>query len=281
MKALVVVKENITKKDAKLSKLTSELTKKSIEYDILYYSEIDNFYDEIHKKSFKNDYDIMISFGGDGTILRAARIARKLSIPIFGINAGKVGFLTSIDDLNNISEYLKLLLNKKYYYENRSMLDVCVYRDKKNVFEAYAVNETTITVKCIINIGHYKVSIGSEDNVFNYYSSDALIVASPTGSTAHSLAAGGPIVAPSVDCFIITPICSHALNQRSVVIPTENKVIVSIEEDNQIIDIDGRRYFELEVGDKIYIKKLPKTVKYITFEKNQFINNVKNKIVDI
>lgn len=281
MKALVVVKEHITKKNAKLSKLTSELTKKRIEYDILYYSEIDNFYDEIHIRGYKNDYDIMISFGGDGTILRAARIARKLDIPILGINAGTVGFLTSIDGLDHISEYLTLLLNKKYYYENRSMLNVCVCRNNKNIFEAYAVNEATITVKCIINIGHYKVSIGNETEIFNYYSSDGLIVASPTGSTAHSLAAGGPIVAPSVDCFIITPICPHALNQRSVVISTDNSVIVAIEEENQLVDVDGRSHFELKIGDRVFIKKLDKSVKYIVFDKNQFINNVKNKIIDL
>lgn len=281
MRALVVVKENITKKNAKLSKLTSELVKKKIKYDILYFSEIDNFYNVIHKKGFINKYDLMISFGGDGTILRAARIARKLNIPILGINAGKVGFLTSIDDLNKIDEYLNLLLNNKYNYEIRSMLDVCVIRYNKCIFEAYAVNETTITSKCIINIGHYKVYIGNKENIFNYYSSDGLIVASPTGSTAHSLAAGGPIVAPSVDCFIITPICPHALNQRSVVIPTDNKVIISIEEDNQIVDVDGRSHFELKIGDEVYVKKLGKSIKYITFNKNQFINNVKNKIVDI
>lgn len=278
MKSLVIVRENVEKK---LALLIKELKKKKISYDIIKFSLADDFYTKIHEKGFKNDYDILISFGGDGTILRSARIARKLDIPILGINAGTVGFLTSVNDISGISEALDRVKKKKYICDKRYMLDVKVIRNGKTIMNSYAVNEASIVTADLSIAGDYEISIDNENEVFNKYKADGIIVASPTGSTAYSLSAGGPIVAPDVDCFIITPVCPHAFNQRSLVVNDEKKIFVKILKDNQHVDIDGRVDENLMKNDIVMVTKLKKYVNYISFNENSFIKNIQNKIKNI
>lgn len=279
MKALIIKREKI--KNTDLKKLLISLDKKNVKYELVEYNTVDEFYNDIHKKDFVNTYNILISLGGDGTILKSARVARKLNIPILGINVGTLGFLTSINDLKNIDTYVDLLIKKKYNLEERSMLNVEVFRESDNIFLSYAVNEATITTQNLRKIGKYNVSIGSIENVFNEYRADGLIIASPTGSTAHSLSAGGPIVAPDVNCFIISAICPHAFNQRSIVVNGDSDIYVSILNEEQIVDIDGRVTCDLMKDDVVKISKLKKTVKYIVFNDNNFLNNIKNKIKSI
>lgn len=279
MKVLIIKREKI--KNTDLKKLLISLDKKNVKYELVEYNRVDEFYDDIHKKDFVNTYNILISLGGDGTILKSARVARKLNIPILGINVGTLGFLTSIKELKNVNTYIDLLIKKKYNLEERSMLSVEVFRDNDNIFLSYAVNEATITTQNLRKIGKYNVSIGSIENVFNEYRADGLIIASPTGSTAHSLSAGGPIVAPDVNCFIISAICPHAFNQRSIVVNGDSDIYVSILNEEQIVDIDGRVTCDLMQDDVVKISKLKRTVKYIVFNDNNFLNNIKNKIKSI
>ena len=278
MKALVVVKNQIDKNKGDLQSLVKELEKRKISFYLINYDEVDNFYNKIHEKSFKNTFDILISFGGDGTILKSARIARKLDIPVFGVNVGTLGFLTSINDVKDIGKALDRIKKGDYLFEKREMLNVEVYRNNRKIFKAYAVNEATITTSNLCKMGKYNVYIGSNKDLFNEYRADGLIVASPTGSTAHSLSAGGPIVAPDVNCFILTAICPHAFNQRSVVICNKETISVEVKANSQIIDIDGRVEISLCMNDIIKIKKLNKIVKYIVFENNHFLTNIKSKI---
>ena len=278
MKAIIVTKDNIDKKKVKLNSLLDSLKKNKISYDIVEYSEVEIFYKRIHSKGYKNDIDILISFGGDGTILKSARIARKLKIPILGINAGTIGFLTAVNDLKNIDTAIKRLVTKKYSYIERSMLDVRIYRKGKKVFNSYAVNEATITTFNISKMSKYKLFLGKEKNVLTELSADGVIVATPTGSTAHSFSAGGPIVLYDVNCFIITPICPFTLNQRSYVVNSKKKVVVNVLNDNKFVDIDGRINFDLLVGDEVEIVELNNKVHYITFEDNTFFENIRNKI---
>ena len=278
MKVLIVTKNNIDKKKAKLDVLLNSLKKNSIKYDIIDYNDVEEFYKEIHSKGYKNDYNILISFGGDGTILKSARIARKLKIPILGINAGTIGFLTVINDLKGIDEAIRKIVKKNYTYIERSMLDVRVYRKGKIVFNSYAVNEATVTTYNISKMAKYKLYLGKEKNILTELSADGVIVATPTGSTAHSFSAGGPIVLYDVNCFIITPICPFTLNQRSFVVNSKKIVNVEILNEGQFIDIDGRINYDLIVGDYITITELKNKVKYIAFENNTFFENIRNKI---
>ena len=220
----------------------------------------------------------MISFGGDGTILKSARIARKLKIPILGINAGTIGFLTAVNNLENIDNAIKRIVDKDYNYIDRSMLDVKVYRDGKIIFNSYAVNEATITTINISKISKYKLFLGKENNILTELSADGVIISTPTGSTAHSFSAGGPIVLYDVNCFIITPICPFTLNQRSYVVNSKKSVNVEVLSNRQFVDVDGRINFDLVLGDKVVITELKNKVKYIAFENNTFFENIRNKI---
>lgn len=276
MKSLIIKKEKTEKN--KLIKLTNALTKRKIKYDILDYSNVDEFYSEIHKDSYKNTYDLLISYGGDGTILKSARVARKLNIPILGVNVGTLGFLTSIHDISRLDNYIDKILHKDYYVDKRFMLEVKVYRDMKKVFMSYAVNETTITPISYRKMGRYYLHINNTKSIFNEYRSDGLIIASPTGSTAHSLSAGGPIVEPTVNCFIVTAVCPHAFNQRSIIICDDKKIYVTIVNENQVIDVDGRIDMNLYKGDIVEVSKLKKPILYITFDEHDYLSNVKNKI---
>lgn len=279
MKVLIVKKEKVNK--SLFLKLCKSLNLNKVTYDVIEYNEIEDFYNYIHEKKNKIKFDLLISFGGDGTILKSARIARKLEIPIFGINVGTVGFLTSINDLNNINEYIDKIKTKKYYLEERKMLCVEVLRKDESKFLAYAVNEATILTSNYRKIGKYNLYINDVSNLFNEYRVDGLIVSTPTGSTAHSLSVGGPIVAPDVNCFIVSAINPHAFNMRSIVINDKNVLYINIMSDNQIVDVDGRVTFDLANGDFIKIYELKKPLKFITFEKQNFLNNIKGKIRNI
>lgn len=279
MKILVVKKNGI--KNIYLKKLENALNNFSWKHKVIDYNEIDNYYNSVNEKKINEKFDMLISFGGDGTILKSARLASELNISVLGINAGTLGFLTSINDINSIDESFKKIAKNEYYYENRYMIETKVLRKNRVIFKTYAVNEATITTKNIRKIGKYNVFINDEDELFNEYSADGLIISTPTGSTAHSLSAGGPIVEPSVKCFILTAVCPHAFNERSIIISDDKKIIVKVLNDDQLVDIDGRVVEELNVDDRVIISKLKKPVKYITFNKNFFITNIKNKIKKI
>ncbi len=278
MNALIVKKVNITKKKDKICYLLESLKKYKVSYTIIDYNEVEDFYKKIHNKNFKNNFNILISFGGDGTILKSARIARKLKIPILGVNAGTIGFLTAVNDLNDIDEAIKKLVNKDYNFIDRSMLDVKVYREGKMIFNSYAVNEATITTINISKISKYKLFLGKENNTLTELSADGVIIATPTGSTAHSFSAGGPIVLYDVNCFIITPICPFTLNQRSYVVNSKKSVNVEVLNNGQFVDIDGRINCDLLLGDKVVITELKNKVKYIELQNNTFFENIRNKI---
>lgn len=278
MNALIVKKNNITRKKDNINYLLESLNKHKISYTVIDYNEVEDFYKRIHNKDYKNKFNILISFGGDGTILKSARIARKLKIPILGVNAGTIGFLTAVNDLTDIDVAIKRIVKKEYNYIDRSMLDVKVYRDDKIIFNSYAVNEATITTINISKISKYKLFLGKENNILTELSADGVIIATPTGSTAHSFSAGGPIVLYDVNCFIITPICPFTLNQRSYVVNSKKSVNVEVLNNDQFVDIDGRINCDLLLGDRVVITELKNKVKYIAFDNNTFFENIRNKI---
>lgn len=278
MKVLVVAKNKISSNKATVSTLKKLLDKKRINYQVISFDEVEDFYAKIHERTYKNTFDMLLSFGGDGTILKTARVARKLDIPILGVNVGTIGFLTSVADFSDLDVAIDKIKSKNYSYEERSMIDARVYRDGKEIFKSYAVNEATFMTVNIGRMAKYKITVGKENSPLTEMNADGLIIATPTGSTAHSFSAGGPIVSPSVNCFIITALYPHTLNQRSIVVNDNKELHVNILSDEQIVDIDGRVEYKLNTGDIVKIKKLKKTIRYIVFDKNNFINNIREKI---
>ena len=198
--------------------------------------------------------DLIVVFGGDGTLLRAARLVREFDVPILGINLGTFGFLTEVN-LNEMVSALEIIFNGDYQSEKRMMLDVAIIRNQE------CINEGTVLNDVVINRGNLSRIIELKTLVDNRYlttlNADGLIISTPTGSTAYSLSAGGPIVFPGLSSIIVTPICPHTLTNRPVILPEDVtiKVVLWTKEKGATLTLDGQVSFTLKSCDTIIIKK--------------------------
>jgi NAD+ kinase len=203
--------------------------------------------------------DAVITFGGDGTLIKLARHATYKDIPVFSINLGTVGFLTEIQKTEKVIENLERLMSNKYRLDVRNLLRVTLYRKGKKIETFVALNEA------VINQGNFArlIELSAEINQRRMvrFKADGIIVATPTGSTGHSLSAGGPIVHPQLNAFVFTPVCPSALTMRPIIIPNNRQLTLTIEterkfKDNQIaLTIDGQIVVPLKYGDKIKIRR--------------------------
>ncbi len=175
----------------------------------------------VETESFYSLSDIILVLGGDGTLLRAARQACKYGLPVLGINMGRLGFLTEIE-VSDIDLALDSILAGDYYIEQRMMLKAELVRQGGGVCQLIALNDIAIAKASFARIIHLKVFIN--DDFVGYYPADGVLVSSPTGSTAYSLSAGGPIINPAMECLLLTPICPHALNARAIVTDSKDKI---------------------------------------------------------
>ncbi len=234
-----------------------------------------------HKKAsfskLRESSDLIILFGGDGTFLYTARNFIGTEIPILGINMGRLGFLTEIE-INEIEETLQKLISGNCKIEKRMLLKTKVKRDNKIVFESFALNDT------VVNRGANARMIGIDlyinNKQVNSYRADGLIAATPTGSTAYSLSAGGPIVNPCLRALIITPICPHTLYVRPLVISDQEivKIIVSGENHEMKITTDGNDSFSLITGDMIIVEAAKKDISLVTLPDRTFYDILHEKM---
>jgi NAD+ kinase len=198
--------------------------------------------------------DLLIVIGGDGTILRAARFAVGYSTPMVGINLGGLGYLTEIN-LNEMESAMKMILKGNYKTDKRMMLDAIINQDEE------AGKAHTVLNDVVINRGNLSRIVELETYVNNRYmityKSDGLIISSPTGSTAYSLSAVGPIVIPNQKAIIINPICPHTLTNRPIILSADSciKVILRTKERGATLTLDGQVSFKLRSGDAITVKK--------------------------
>jgi len=231
----------------------------------------------IYKISKKNQIDFLICFGGDGTMLKAAHLIANLEIPIIGINTGRLGFLANISK-NDIPELIHSLQKKKYTISKRSLIKVYTKPAlKKNKFR-FALNEVSISEKDHLSM----VSINTYvNNTFlNTYWGDGLIISTPTGSTAHSLSCGGPIVMPDSNNFIITPISSHNLNVRPLIISDKNTIRIYLDQrfKHFNLSIDGEPII-INKKHIIFIQKEKFPINFLTTEKNNYFDTLRNKLL--
>ncbi len=198
--------------------------------------------------------DMVIVFGGDGTFLSIARQMIWKSIPILGVNLGTLGFLTEVK-VEEVYETLELVLKGKYSVQERSMLEACVKRQGKELFCLPVLNDVVINKSAIARVIDFQLFLAGVPVA--RLKADGLIASTPTGSTAYSLAAGGPIVHPSVGAIVITAICPHSLNVRPLVIPEDAIVEVELlQKDGDImLTLDGQSGHALHQGDRISITK--------------------------
>lgn len=208
-----------------------------------------------------NGTDIIIVIGGDGTIIKVAKAAARFDCPILGINAGHLGYLASLD--GNDLRALKRLLNNDYTVESRCLIRAEKIVDGRISEVCDCLNDAVISKDCLSNVIDIKLTIGN-DTI--QYRADGIIASTPTGSTAYSLSAGGPVVDPQMKCVILTPVCPHTLVTRSMVVDgnTQIKISVSGSKDGNVNMLcDGRVGFELDENSYLNISLSDITAKFI------------------
>ena len=196
--------------------------------------------------------DLVVAFGGDGTILHLARAASMRGVPVLGVNLGSLGFMSDLEA--GELDLLKHLAGGHYRKEKRMMLDVSVLRDNRTVYTSSALNDAVVTKGAMARVVRLQVTTGEDQ--LGIFSGDGVVVATPTGSTGYSLSAGGPIVEPTAQNFVISPICAHAVFSKSFVLSAAGTVTVAPAELNRkqvYLSVDGGKAFALRQGDKVRI----------------------------
>lgn len=226
--------------------------------------------------------ECVITLGGDGTLIQAARDLKGRNIPIVGINLGTLGYLTQISEEGDIGGALDALLSDHYQLEKRMMLSGRAYHNGQIQYEDIALNEIVITRKDLLKMLKFRIYVNSE--FINEYTADGIIMATPTGSTAYNLSAGGPIVVPDSSMMIMTPICSHALNGRSIVLPADDVVRIEIlgnDARGQVAVFDGDTATELHTSDFIEVSRSEIKTVLLKLGKASFLDNLRNKMAGI
>jgi NAD+ kinase len=229
-------------------------------------------------KSLDNSYDLLISIGGDGTILRAITFVRDLSIPIVGINTGRLGFLSTIQT-NEIEEAIGHILKGNFKISERTLLSVETDPKNKGVNELnFALNEIAVSRKNTTAM--IKVETHLNKEYLTSYWADGLIVSTPTGSTGYSLSCGGPVITPKTDSFVLTPIAPHNLNARPLVIPDSTEIQLKVDgrEDHYLMSLDSR-IATLVNPTVVTIKKAPFKIKMVELINENFINTLRKKLL--
>ena len=225
--------------------------------------------------------DAAVALGGDGTMIHVAKIAAKADVPLLGINCGHLGFMAGMeaDDLSD----LKRLVTGDYTVDERQMLDVLVENDREGEIARFsALNEVAVSRGVTTHVASF--TLFDHDTKIASYAADGLLVATPTGSTAYSLSAGGPIVDPRVECFVATPICANVLTARPTVISVDADLTLQIkprhEDERLYLSPDGEKGVEVGQNDRIHVRRHEKTAKFIRFTPNAFYTTLHVKMIN-
>ena len=227
------------------------------------------------------DSDCFIVLGGDGTLIHAARVAVSKKIPLIGVNLGTVGYLCELES-GDLKSSLEKLINNEFSYEKRMMLSGDVYLEGKKKFSDVALNDIVIHRGGELKLLDYIIYVNGEH--LYTYSSDGIILSTPTGSTGYSMSAGGPIVEPGAELIVITPINPHSLNGKSIIISADDEVIIEIgagrrkEVEKAQVTFDGRESVALQSGDRIKISKSENVVEIINISNISFLKTLRKKM---
>lgn len=244
-------------------------------------SPIEHNYYFTDTSNIPKDCDCAIVLGGDGTIIQAAHDLNGLNIPILGINLGTLGFLAEIEK-QNINNALDSMFANQYKIENRMMIEGTIKRDNLIRYGGVALNDIVITRSGFSRI--ISVSIYVNDELVDQYRGDGVIISTPTGSTGYNLSSGGPVVKPDTSLMIVTPICAHALNSRSIILSSTDRVKVKIgkskktQEEEAIATFDGRQAILLQADDEIEIVKSKEETKLVKINQKCFFEILRMKI---
>ncbi len=278
----IAILPNLNKADA--HKHTIRIIRKLINLgaDILMYAK---YHDYFHYDGivFYQDFyemvtycDVMIAIGGDGTIIHAAKHAAIAGKPLLGINLGRIGFVAGLE-LNELDR-LQDLVDGRYHIEKRMMLQVAVTQEKQQE-TYYALNDAVISRGALSRM--IDLNVGFHDNKISHYRADGLIISTPTGSTAYSLSAGGPVIEPVMRCMLLTPICSHSLFSRSVLFGGDARLTVQTAagDDNEIfLTIDGETSVQIHEEDTVAIQAADIEVSLIKIKDISFYEVLNEKL---
>ncbi len=212
----------------------------------------------VPKDQLAKHCDIILVFGGDGTYISIARLTRGKSVPIMGINMGQLGFLTEVKASEALEFTDRILTGKPVSLSKRSMLDVALIRDGKKIFEGVAVNDAVLSRGTVSRIIGIEIKINGQ--LVTLVRSDGVIVSTPTGSTAYSLASGGPILDPDVPALVMTPICPHSLTLRPLVVSDESEIEMCLahKPGTVLLTLDGQEMVPLNAGDRVLVRRSKK-----------------------
>ncbi len=221
--------------------------------------------------------DMLICFGGDGTILHAAKDANACGVPIMGVNMGSVGYLAELEQ-GELSLLAKLA-DRKYTVECRMMLDVRIVRDETVIYEDLALNDAVITKGAVARI--IDMSVYGDEMLITDFAGDGIIVSTPTGSTAYSLSAGGPIVEPTAESLIVTPICAHALHARPIVLSHDRTVTTRLGKlgrKTAYLSVDGGKAVKLSSGDAVEVHRSKAMTRLVRLSSRSFYEIMNQKL---
>ncbi len=227
-------------------------------------------------------YDLKIGLGGDGTLLKMMRTLQKNDGLFLGINFGTLGFLSELRPDNALKE-LKNIFKGKFHIDERNLVKAFVYRKneqgrRQRIFKAYALNEVVFGHGGLARLTNFNVKIGRK--ILSTYRSDGLIFSTPTGSTAYSMSAGGPIISPLLSAILITPVAPHTMTHRPIVLP--GKKIIHMDFDSRVdsiaMTVDGQIHFSLKSSDRVSIQTATRTTKFIRVSESHYFRTLRNKL---
>ena len=270
-RVLVILNKKKDYADKILNDVKSFFNKKNIEY--LFFS-----FDKGITKDELENIDLAVSFGGDGTLLYSARIVAELNIPILAVNLGNFGFITEISR-NEWKNTFELFSAKKLGISSRIMIQTNVIRNGKSICKYSGLNDAIIETNGVSRLIQLRLYLS--DSFAARYRADGLIISTSTGSTAYSMGAGGPIIHPDMDAFILNPICPFTLSNRSLVVPGTEKIEIEVEKTKRaevVLIVDGRDTFSLKAGDRILFSKYKYKCKIIRSDKRNFYEVLRTKL---
>ncbi|MGH7458975.1 MAG: NAD(+)/NADH kinase [Longimicrobiaceae bacterium] len=222
--------------------------------------------------------DLLLTLGGDGTLLRGARMVASAGVPVLGVNLGHLGFLTSVGP-EELEDTLAALVRGELLVDERTLLLARAERDGRELAGPYlALNDAVVHKGGFARVMRLAVRVGGDE--VGTYTADGIVLATPTGSTAYSLSAGGPIVHPTLDCILATPVCPHTLAVRPLVLPAHETVTVEVLSPSEeiVLTIDGQEGAELAPGDRVVVRRAEERVRLVRPPGRTFFGTLRRKL---
>ena len=272
--AVLFVNLNKEKSQSTADNIKTELEKR--EYHVTVFA-----FDGKPAKIPSGKWDIAFSLGGDGTVLFTARAMAAMNVPILPVNLGSLGFISGVNSVGWLDDFNKWEKGD-ISLSRRCMLEILVERDSKIIMKNTCLNDVVISASGIAKLINLDVHVDSEELIsLGSYRCDGLIIATPTGSSAYSMAAGGPIMDPAMEAVILNPICPFTLSNRPFVLPSNLKLAVTVKNEQRtgvLLTVDGQDIFDLELGDKVFVRQAPSHALLIYTGMNSYYSVLRTKL---